>query len=91
MQINDDSHDWEEDMKRGHLSTVVVILLRDYLAQNPGKKEIDLVQDLPELQKIFWFKTIVTAAKIVVEYTNKSRQALQAMTILENPAPLEPL
>ncbi len=86
MQINDDAHDWEEDMKRGHLSTVVVMLLKD---SGWSKKEIDLETDLLELKKVFWFKTIAKIAQTAINYTEKSRECLRSMTVLENPAMLE--
>lgn len=86
MQVNDDAHDWEEDMRRGHISTVVDLLLRDF-----GRKEgaIDLEKDLPELKKVFWFKTIKKAAEIAVSHTEKSRQALKSMGIFEGIKSLE--
>ena len=86
MQINDDAHDWEEDMRRGHISTVVHLLLLDF-----ERKEgiIDLEKDLPELKKVFWFKTIKKAAEIAVSHTEKSRQALTGISIFENINPLE--
>jgi hypothetical protein len=89
MQINDDSHDWEEDLRRGHISTVVVELLKDYKEKYPDKREIDLEDDLLELKKIFWFKTIAKMARITVEHTAESRRALQAITAFENIAPLK--
>lgn len=88
MQINDDAHDYIEDMERGHLSTVVVLLLKDWQEKYPGTKEIDLVADLEKIQKLFWFKTIKTAAELAVTYTNKSREALDKLYFLENPSPL---
>lgn len=86
MQINDDAHDWEEDIRRGHISTVVDMLLLDF-----GRKEeiIDLEKDLSELKKVFWFKTIKKAAEIAISHTEKSRQALKNMGVFENTAPLE--
>jgi len=89
MQINDDAHDWEEDMKRGHLSTVVVMLIQDFKEKYPDQEEIDLKEDKQKLQQIFWFKTIRRACQTAINYTEKSRQALQTITILEKPAPLE--
>ena len=88
MQINDDSHDWLEDMERGHLSTVVTIMIKDWQEKYPDKKEIDLKKDLKKLQEIFWFKTIKTAGELAVTYTTKSRIALNKLSFLENPAPL---
>jgi len=86
MQINDDAHDWEEDMRRGHISTVVDLLLLDF-----GRKEgiIDLEKDLPELKKVFWFKTIKKAAETAISHTEKSRQALNNVGVFEDIKPLE--
>jgi hypothetical protein len=89
MQINDDSHDWEEDLRRGHISTVVAELLKDYQEKYPDKKEIDLQDDLLELKKIFWFKTIVKMARLTVGHTEESRRMLQTVAAFENIAPLE--
>jgi hypothetical protein len=86
MQINDDSHDWEEDLRRGHISTVVAMLLEDL---NWPKKEIDLEADLPELKKVFWLKTIGRAAQAAVVCAKKSKQALRSIAFIEDYAPLE--
>ena len=86
MQINDDSHDWEEDLRRGHISTVVAMLLKDL---NWPKKEIDLDADLLELKKVFWFKTIARAAQKAVDHTERSRQALRSISVFEDVTSLE--
>lgn len=83
MQINDDAHDWEEDLNRGHLSTVTVILIKDWLKINPTKKLIDLQKDLPTLKEIFWKKTIKKAANITLKHTKKSRFFLKKMIFLK--------
>jgi hypothetical protein len=88
MQINDDAHDYIEDMERGHLSTVVVMLLYDWKIKYPEIKEIDLVTDLRKLQELFWFKTIKTACEIALTYTLKSRKSLDRLYFLENKLPL---
>jgi hypothetical protein len=58
MQLNDDAHDWEEDLQRGHLSTVVTLLLNDLKKSGWKKETIDLSIDLPEIKKTFWFVTM---------------------------------
>lgn len=83
MQINDDAHDWEEDMQRGHLSTVVVLLLKEWIKKYPKKKEIDLIKDKEELQKLFWFETIEKACNTAISHTKKSRNALHQIKILK--------
>lgn len=89
MQINDDAHDWEEDMNRGHLSTVVVMMLNSWKNNFPEKKEIDLIADLENLQKIFWYEVLTKASETALIYTKKSREALKKISIIEDYEPLE--
>jgi hypothetical protein len=89
MQLNDDAHDWEEDLQRGHLSTVVTLLLNDLKKSGWKKQTIDLSTDLPEIRKIFWFTTMPQYIKIALSETATSRKALRAISIIEEPAPLE--
>ncbi len=89
MQLNDDAHDWEEDLRRGHLSTVVTLLLGDIKKSGWEKQTIDLTADLPEIRKTFWFVTMPQYVKIVLSKTETSRKALHAISIIENPALLE--
>ena len=89
MQIKDDAHDWLEDMQRGHLSTVVAMLIKDWQEKYPEQKEINLITDLKKLQQLFWFKTIKTSSRLTIAYTKKSKQALKKLYFLENLNPLE--
>lgn len=89
MQLNDDAHDWEEDMGRGHLSTVVTLLLADLKKNGWEKSIIDLDSDLSEIRKIFWFETMPKYIDIALAEINASRQALRSISPIENPAPLE--
>ena len=86
MQINDDVHDFEEDLKRGHLSTAIVMLLEDL---DPNQMQIDLINDLEKLKRMFWFKTVIKASKKAIYHTEKAREALKNISIIENFAPLE--
>jgi hypothetical protein len=88
MQLNDDAHDWEEDMRRGHLSTAVTMLLED-LGPERTQFDLDAEADLLELKEMFWFKTLPRVAALAVEHTQLSRQALQSISLFENLAPLE--
>lgn len=89
MQLNDDMHDWEEDLRRGHLSTVIVMMLQEWQKQYPNKKTIDLDKDLKRMQKIFWFKTMKKACNITLSYTKKSRQALKKIDYIKKPEYLD--
>jgi hypothetical protein len=89
MQMNDDMHDWEEDLKRGHVSTVLDILLRDFGAKRNKRKTINLEKDMGELRKLFWFTTLPKIAGIALNHVKLSRSALLSMKSIENPASLE--
>jgi hypothetical protein len=34
-QLNDDAHDWQQDLQKGHLSAVVTLLLKEYNPKGP--------------------------------------------------------
>lgn len=89
MQLNDDAHDLQEDLSRGHLSTVVVMFLNDWQKKYPGQKTINLKNDLEKIQQLFWFTTVKKSCRITINYTNKAKKALTAMTFLEHPEYLE--
>ncbi|MDD4358851.1 MAG: hypothetical protein PHY30_03485 [Candidatus Pacebacteria bacterium] len=89
MQINDDAHDLEEDLGRGHVSTAVAPLIQDYIKIYPNKKEIDLNIDLEELKKIFWFQTIENVSEKAIYHSKKAKEALRSIHILENIKPLK--
>lgn len=88
MQLNDDAHDWEEDIARGHLSTVVVLLLYDIKAEGWEKSTIDLAENLPELKKVFWFATMPKYIQLARKHAEVARQALASLDMLGDPAPL---
>jgi hypothetical protein len=89
MQLNDDAHDWEEDLQRGHLSTVVTLLLNDLKKSGWKKETIDLSTDLPEIKKTFWFVTMPQYVKKALSQTEASRKALRSISIIEDTEPLE--
>jgi hypothetical protein len=89
MQINDDAHDLQEDLSRGHLSTVVVMFLHDWQKKYPEQKIIDLKNDLEKIQQLFWFTTVKKSCRLTISYTTKARKALAALDFLENPEYLE--
>lgn len=86
MQMNDDMHDWEEDIRRGHISTAVDMLLRDF---GVDRKTINLKKDMEELRTIFWFTTLPKIAKKALNHTKNSRKALLSMKSLHDRSALE--
>lgn len=89
MQFNDDIYDWEEDLRRGQISTAVCALLNDWKKENPEKNEIDFKKDISEIRKIFCFSTMEKLSSEAIKHTQESQKALDKMDFLENKAPLE--
>ncbi|MFA6258744.1 MAG: hypothetical protein WCX79_03535 [Candidatus Paceibacterota bacterium] len=86
MQLCDDIYDFEEDLKRGHISTAVDLLLTEL-----NKKTINLTKDIPELKKIFWFVILPKLVDKILFGVKNSRKALRKMTVIKNPIYLEKL
>lgn len=72
-QLNDDAHDWQEDMTRGQLSFVVTKLLES--SHEPGGS-VDLAADLDSLKTRFWQTTIHQVAELVLRHINVARSSL---------------
>lgn len=91
MQLNDDAHDWKEDLARGHISTTVSLLLQEWIKAHPGRRAIHLRDDMPELEQLFWFKVLEPICGQVLLRTARARRALRRLTFLENIVSLERL
>lgn len=88
MQLNDDLHDWKEDLLRGHISTVVSALLARWKEKYPDRNTIHLVYDMPTLEQLFWFEVFSPLTDMVLDRSQRARSALAQMKSIENPAPL---
>jgi len=68
-QLNDDAHDWEVDLRHGHLSAVVCMLLKDV-------GSVDLQQDIEVLRQQFWQTTIDQVADRIYTHLDMATAAL---------------
>lgn len=89
MQLNDDAHDWKEDLARGHISTAVAKLLEAWKEEHPDEGEIDLEEDMPELERLFWFRVLTPLCESVLACTSRARASLAALDCIEYREPLE--
>jgi hypothetical protein len=89
-QLNDDAHDWENDLRKGHINPVVVRLLKKiYLSKLKTENEIDIISMLPQLQEIFWNEIIDEVCKQIFDHTKKARMILKKCEIIVDPSYLE--
>lgn len=83
-QLNDDAHDWEEDLKKRRLSPVVVLILKKYLKDEKNIKTLDLRKELKKLQQIFWYEVVQETSKKSILYIKEARRCLRNMDYLKN-------
>lgn len=79
-QLNDDLHDWQEDLSRGHISYVVARLLRE-LRIRPGTHQLaDLNR---RAQRQFWQHTLLSVCQLMRDHIASGRQAFTASGLLQ--------
>jgi hypothetical protein len=83
-QLNDDAHDWFEDLKNGHLNPVSVKVLKQYLTFTPHVKNINLKLEQEVLRSIYWHKTIDIIAAEIRYHAKLAREIAQKLNIFEN-------
>jgi hypothetical protein len=71
-QLNDDAHDWQADLQRGHLSAAVCLLLGDYKPAGP----IELDTEITALQQHFWQVSIIKIDRLISKHLSLARRAL---------------
>jgi hypothetical protein len=71
-QLLDDMHDWEEDLRRGHLSPVVTELMRVTRTEPGDHKLSELV---PRLRHAFWQWTLPTMCIRTERHITSARRA----------------
>jgi hypothetical protein len=71
-QLNDDMHDWEEDMRKGCVTQVIVSIARSL----SGRSEVDVENDLDEMRGIFWNDVVVDVCDDIDFHVKKAHDCL---------------
>jgi hypothetical protein len=80
-QLNDDAHDWQEDLKRGQINAAGAMVLADFLVNN----ELFVIKrDMDQLKNIFWTKTIKQIAKITNKHIRLAKDTLADIAIVQD-------
>jgi hypothetical protein len=79
-QLNDDAHDWQEDLQNGFVNSVSVGMLRETSST-----------DIAMLQEYFWEHHIDAVASLISEHILTARSILKKITILKDVTFLEAL
>lgn len=82
-QINDDAHDWLEDLERGFLNSASSMLLASWKASgNPD--QLDIRESRKELQKLFWNKTIDRVCDAMERHSSLAKKHLAEVLSLKD-------
>lgn len=87
-QLNDDMHDWEEDIRRGSITYVVASILTA-LKIKPGKQPLDKL--IPLMKKQFWHQTMAETCQTMLRQISMCRRDLAASGLVRRQSPLESL
>lgn len=71
-QLNDDAHDWEDDLKKGFINPVTTKIL----AKTTDKKKY---------KEIFWKEVLIDISNIILENTNKAREKILKNKLITKP------
>lgn len=83
-QLNDDAHDWEKDLKMGHVNAVGALLLTSYQKRYTDQSTLRLSKLIPILQKLFWYEVVVEVCQTMITHVRLARKALAENSIIEN-------
>jgi hypothetical protein len=78
--LNDDLHDWLQDLRAGHLSPVVIYLLQ----QNgiiPGRYKLANLEQ--QLRQAFWDNELQNLCKQTLRHAVRCRQAFKYSNVID--------
>jgi len=89
-QLNDDAHDWEQDLLRGYCNSVGSLLLKKYHQKlSKSRKSIKREEYIAELHKLFWYEVITEVCTLIQHHTQLARNALYDCFVIVDHRSLE--
>lgn len=76
-QLNDDAHDWEEDLKKGQMTPVISLLL-----QKASEKKI--LKKRRHLKELFWREVIQEVGIVIHHHAKVAKIALRKSNMIED-------
>ncbi len=89
-QLDDDAHDWEQDLRRGHLNAVACRALKAWFEQTEKKTEL-LLSEMADLQLLFWQKILPESAEFILFHVQKAELALSQLSLFTDDSVLRAL
>lgn len=79
-QLNDDAHDWEEDLRSGHVNSVGALILKKWIATGNNLAGGIEMRKKKQLQLILWDDGVITEVCQYIRYhITAAREALLAV------------
>lgn len=88
QQLNDDAHDWEDDLRAGHINSVAALLLKKMGLKN-NSKPIALKTLIPKMQTLLWDEVILDICHIILSHVATAKKSLQDNPLIADTSPLE--
>ncbi len=76
-QLNDDAHDWEKDLKKGHINAVCSKVLTLW-QKKESRDELSLTEDLPQLRFLIWEEVIDEVTQAIRKHVEFARRAIDS-------------
>lgn len=86
-QLNDDAHDWEEDLKRGQINAAGAAVLKKARQKKIPFKKTE--KGMALFQEIFWYEIVVDICDEVINQVKKARGYLAKVSIIKNTSMFE--
>lgn len=85
-QLHDEAHDWEEDLRGGHINAAglrVLLQLRD-----EGVRRVNVLQEpiATRMRQIFWHDQVDAMVEEILENCLAARQCIDRCTIIQDPS-----
>lgn len=87
-QLNDEAHDWEDDLKRGHINAVAALILKHQRRTDAGAM-VDITNLRPQ-QELLWNGPIITdVCSFILDELSTARRMVEQVPVIEEYAVFE--
>lgn len=83
-QLNDDAHDWEQDLEQGRLNSVSIMLIAKWQKLHPNQL-LNRNNAVAKLRPLFWNSTIDTVGKQIKAHCLKADKESPSFPLLIQP------
>lgn len=85
-QLNDDLHDWVDDLSKGHITFIVAHLLKKASIE-PGTHSVSEI--IKTLKKLFWQSELDTLLHTILSHVARARKSFASSAIINNQSPID--